>query len=68
MVGTKCYFLYRQQPRVKRLGFGIASLFFVQKSTRGSAFFTMTFDNGNQIITVNVLRHLDTQRVNCAPR
>jgi hypothetical protein len=34
-------------------------------NSRGSAFFTMTFDNGNQIITVNVLRHLDTQRVNC---
>jgi hypothetical protein len=34
-------------------------------NSRGSAFFTMTFDNDNQIITVNVLRHLDMQRINC---
>jgi hypothetical protein len=34
-------------------------------NSRGSAFFTITLDNDNPTITVNILRHVDMQRINC---
>jgi hypothetical protein len=34
-------------------------------NSRGSSFFTITLDNDNPIINVNIIRHLDMQRVSC---